>query len=124
MSGEIVKRSFGNLHKNRVKLTDSQVVLHWLNNQSKPLKQWLRNRITEICRFTTPDEWMYVSSNNMIADIATRRVLDLETCSQDSIWISGFNWMRDDVSKLDHIMKSLLKIRRSKHKRRIHLKRI
>ena len=32
-TGHIVKISFGNLHKRCVKLTDSQVVLHWLNNK-------------------------------------------------------------------------------------------
>ena len=38
-AGETVKRVFQDNHKGSVKLSDSQVTLHWINNQKKPLKQ-------------------------------------------------------------------------------------
>ena len=46
-TGEIMKRSLGaNLMKS-IKLTDSQVTMHWLNNEDLPLKLWVRNS----CRY-------------------------------------------------------------------------
>ena len=47
-TGETVKRAFQYNHKGSVKLSDSQVTLHWINNQKKPLKQWVRNMVVEI----------------------------------------------------------------------------
>ena len=61
-TGEIVRRSFGELHVKCTKLTDSQVTLHWINNQELPLKQWPRNRVVDILRFTQADQWKYVKS--------------------------------------------------------------
>ena len=70
-TGEVVKRSFQSNHKKKVKLTDSQVTLHWICNPDKPVKQWVRNRVVEINRFTEPSEWMFVQSQGMIADLGT-----------------------------------------------------
>ena len=53
---ETVKRAFQDNHKGSVKLSDSQVTLYWINNEKKPLKQWVRNRVVEINRFT--QDWM------------------------------------------------------------------
>ena len=51
-SGEVVRRSFGKYHASHPKLSDREIVLHWLKNDGKPLKQWVRNRVIEIRRFT------------------------------------------------------------------------
>ena len=51
-TGEVARKSFGEFHKGSIKVTDSQVVLYWLHNDDKPLKQWVRNRIVDIPRFT------------------------------------------------------------------------
>jgi len=88
-----VARSFGTLHKRAIKLSDSQIVLHWLSNEEKPLKQWVRNRVIEIRRLTSPEQWFYVTSKDMIADIGTRRGSTIEDVEQNSIWINGFDWM-------------------------------
>ena len=93
-TGEIVRRAFQGNHKERVKLCDSQVTLFWINNQDKPVRQWVRNRVVEINRFTQPSEWMFVNSQDMIADLGTRRVNNLELVNQDSTWINGFSWMK------------------------------
>ena len=45
---ETVKRAFQDNHKESATLSDSQVTLHWINNQKKPLKQWVRNMVVEI----------------------------------------------------------------------------
>ena len=39
-TGHVVKLSFGSYHKKCTKLTDSQVVLRWINNTDGALKQW------------------------------------------------------------------------------------
>ena len=51
-AGEVVRRSFKQYHKNAIKFTDSQISLHWITNEEKPLK-WAQNRVIEILRFTT-----------------------------------------------------------------------
>ena len=70
-TGEIAKRAFQDNHEGSVKLSDSEVTFHWINNQKKPVKQWVRNRVVEIHRFTQSKDWMFVRSEDMIADIGT-----------------------------------------------------
>ena len=95
-TGEIVKRTFQKNHKERVKLCYSKVTLFWINNQDKPVKQWVWNRVERTIRFTQPSEWMFVHSQNMIVDLGTRRVNKLELVNQNSTWINGFSWMKKD----------------------------
>ena len=92
-SGEIVRRAFREYHKSHVKLSDSQIVLFWIQNSDKPLNQWVRNRVIDIKRFTSADDWYYVDSDNMIADIGTRKEATLKDVGPDSTWVNGFPWM-------------------------------
>ena len=56
-------------HKS-LKFTDSQIVLHLISNDERPLKKWVRNKVIEIKRIAKVEEWYYVdSAANMIADI-------------------------------------------------------
>ena len=98
-TGEIVKRSFGELHVKCTKLTDSQVTLHWINNQELPLKQWPRNRVVEILRFTQANQWKYVKSADMPADLGTRKGATLKDVDMDSSWQNGFDWMKLNESE-------------------------
>ena len=98
-ASEVVRRSLGDLHKSSIKLSDSQVVLHWIGNDQKPLKQWVRDRVIEIRRFSHPSDWYYVSSKNMIADLGTRRGCSIEDISMHSDWINGYDWMSKDRSE-------------------------
>ena len=61
-TGHVVKLSFGSYHKNCIKLTDSQVVLHWINNTESVWKQWVRNRVIEINRLADKSLWRYVKA--------------------------------------------------------------
>ena len=92
-TGEVVRRSFGSLHKSSIKFTDSQIALHWISNDEKPLKLWVRNRVVEINRFQTKKDWFYIQTNNMIADLGTRSGATIADVSKDSKWINGMNWM-------------------------------
>ena len=98
-TGEVVKRSLGKYHQNSKKLTDSQIALHWISNSDKPLKQWVRNRVIEIRRFTIPEQWKYVQSKDMIADLGTRKGVKTEQVDQESVWKNGFEWMKLDSSQ-------------------------
>ena len=98
-TGEVVKRSFGKFHKNALKLTDSEVTLHWINNQDLPLKQWVRNRVVEILRFTDQTQWKYIATSEMPADIGTRRGASLQDISDHSTWYQGYKWMTLDSSR-------------------------
>ncbi|XP_057310088.1 uncharacterized protein LOC130648085 [Hydractinia symbiolongicarpus] len=98
-TGEVVKRSFQQLHKKHYKFTDSQITLYWIHSDQKPFKQWVKNRVIEIRRFTQPQDWKFVQSENMIADIGTRKGAKIKDVDQNSIWINGLDWMKSDESQ-------------------------
>ena len=60
-TGEIVRRALQENHKGKMKRTVNQVVLHWLSNHEKAVKQRVRNRVIEILRFTDSSEWFFIS---------------------------------------------------------------
>ena len=93
-TGHVVKLSFGSYHKSCIKLTDSQVVLRWINNTEGALKQWVRNRVIEINRLADKSLWRYVQSRSIIADLGTKRGARIEDIKDDSVWINGYEWMR------------------------------
>ncbi|XP_066916884.1 uncharacterized protein [Clytia hemisphaerica] len=93
-TGEVVRRSFNKYHKNAIKLTDNQASLFWITNDEKPLDQWVRNRVIEILRFTTANQWYYIQSDNNLADIGTRRGASIKDVDADSAWINGHPWLQ------------------------------
>ena len=97
-TGEVVKRALRKHHSHGLKLTDSQIVLHWISNEERQLKQWVRNRVIEVKRFTEIKDWYHIDTKNMIADIATRKGSSLDTVSERSQWINGYDWMKLDVN--------------------------
>ena len=111
-TGEIVGTALQENQIGKMKLKYSQVLLHWLRNHEKTVKQWVRNRVIEILRFTDSSEWLFISSQNMIADLETRRVDDLRLFHQNLSLISGFDWMRKGNKEFP--MKSLDQIRLSR----------
>ena len=98
-SGEIVKRSLKKWHQSSIKFTDSQIVLHWLDNDEKPLKTCVRNRVNEINRFTSNYQWFYVKTSEMIADLGTRKDATIQDVSDNSKWINGYEWMKLNLSE-------------------------
>ena len=97
-TGEVVRRALSKHHKHSIKLTDSKILLCWINNPDIPLKSWTRNRAMEILRFTEPDSWLLVKSGDMIADLGTRRGASIEDVLPDSAWDVGYPWMTKDVA--------------------------
>ena len=98
-TGEIVKKSLGSKHKSSIKLTDSQVSMHWLNNEDLPLKQWVHNKVVDTLRFSTKDQWHYVKGEDMPADIGTRKGATVNDVSEGSAWLEGFPWMKRSMNE-------------------------
>ena len=94
-TGHVVRLSLGKMHKKAWKLTDSQVVLHWLNCTKSALKMWVRNRVVEISRLTDRKDWYYIASKDMIADLGTRKGAKIEDVGPNSSWIQGYPWMHE-----------------------------
>ena len=97
-TGEVVRRSLGKFHRNALKLTDSQIVIHWISHKELRLKQWVRSRVVEILRFTKTSSWRYIHSSDMIADIGTRRGAKVADALLGSVWIEGYCWMSEEMS--------------------------
>ena len=95
-TGFIVKKAFGDHHQDSLKLTDSQVALHWIGCPRTKLKTWVRNRSIECNRLSNIEDWRYVESKNNIADLGTRKGAKLADVGPESDWINGFEWMRGD----------------------------
>ena len=108
-TGEVVRRALQKHHKSVVKLTDNQIVLHWLHNQDIPLKQWPRDRVVEILRWTSETVWFYVKSSDMIADLGTRSGVTLRDVDPNSVWNLGFPWMSLPTSEFP--MKSCAEVK-------------
>ena len=81
-----------------INFTDSQITLYWISNDKLNLKQWTRNRVSEIHRFTNINKWKYIKSADMIADLGTRRCVSIDEINQNSHWIQGYPWMKQDES--------------------------
>ena len=84
-TGETVRRAFQDNLKENVKFNDNQVTLYWKNNQEKPLKKWVRNRVVEINRLTKLKDRMFLRSEDMIPNIDTIHVSDLDIVGKDSV---------------------------------------
>ena len=97
-TGHIVSSALKKYLKNRVKLTDSQIVMYWINNSQLQLKQWVRNRVIEIHRLTKRENWFYVESKNMTADLGTRKGAKISDVSENSRWVNGEDWAKCEIT--------------------------
>ena len=104
-TGRTVKQAFGDRHKSCIKFTDSQITLYWICNPNLDLMKWTRNRVIQILRFTNRSQWFYVKSENMVADIGTRRCSSIDTINQQSDWINGYDWMKLPSSEFPSLSK-------------------
>ena len=98
-TGHVVKTALGDRHLRAWKLTDSQVTMHWIHCFRSRLKMFVRNLVINIHRLSLLEDWRYIDSDNMLADLGTRRGVTLTDVGPDSSWINGFGWMHLDPSK-------------------------
>ena len=98
-----------------MKVGDIQIVLHWIYNHHKALKQWVRTRVIKIGRFTERSQWYYIESKRLIADLGTRKGAKLSDVDANSAWINGYEWMRKDESTFPLLSISDLKLSASEN---------
>ncbi len=75
--------------------TDSENVYYWVRNQSRELKPFVANRIGEIQRTTSPEQWHHVPGTINPADIPTRG-LSAADLGESTFWIEGPPFLRDN----------------------------
>ena len=71
-AGHLVHRALGERHGERIRVTDSEITLHWVNSWDKPLKQFVRGSVIDTLRFSKPEEWSWVPSAENPCDLGTR----------------------------------------------------
>ena len=96
-TGNVVRRALKDKHTGWTKITDSQIVLHWISNDDITLKPFTRNRVIEVQRFTNSNDWVYINTKRMMADIGTRKGAKLEDVNAESKWINGEDWMQEEI---------------------------
>ena len=76
-------------------LTDSRVVLGYINNEVKRFHVYVANRVQQIRNLTDPNAWFYVDTNNNPADKAPRG-LTAKQLVEGCLWLTGqeFLWRR------------------------------
>ena len=86
---QALKSRYPNL---KVKLwSDSEIVLHWLSS-SKPLKQFVANRIKEIKGMFPIPYWNHCPTANTPADFLTRGI-SAEQLQSSSLWKHSPQWL-------------------------------
>ena len=77
--------------------SDSEVILHYIRNESKRFHTFVANRIAEIRTASESDEWRYVPSNMNPADIGSRGTSAAELLKQTE-WLSGPAFLRQPAA--------------------------
>ena len=82
-----------NLNASKVKfVTDSTIVLHWINQDSRPLQTFVRNAVIEVRRLSEQSDWFHIPGELNVADIGTRKIA-VDEVGVDSAWQNGTDWM-------------------------------
>ena len=112
----VARLNLGEVWQKTTFVTDSQITLYWINSDQRPLNTLVRNAVVEIRRFSRPDQWFHVSSENNVADIGTRPLKNIADVGLDSIWQNGKEWMYLEDTEMP--IKSLAQIKLSEEERR------
>ena len=95
----VVRRSLGDRHIRTIFVTDSTIVLYWLNQDSRPLQTSVRNSVIEIRRLTDLKNWYHIDSKNNLADIGTRQAV-ISDLAAGTDWQEGNWWMKLPFSRM------------------------
>ena len=77
--------------------TDSENVWYWVRNQSRVFKPFVANRIGEIQRMSSPEQWRHVPGTVNPADLPTRGLSAMALAESD-VWMEGPVFLKDDES--------------------------
>ena len=77
-----------------VYVTDSKVVLDYLNNEARPFDVFVANRVQQIRDETSPEQWRYVKSKENPAGEAFRGLTTREFLDNER-WLSGPSFLQN-----------------------------
>ena len=77
--------------------SDSKTVLYWIKGREKVWKQFVENRLIEIRKGTSPDQWRHVKGVENPADICSRGIPSTQLNSS-KLWREGPYWLKKDIS--------------------------
>lgn len=78
--------------------TDSTIVLGWLNAQSRCLKVYVANRVSQILENTNASQWSYVYTADNPADIISRGI-NIKEIVQAELWWKGPTWLSTEETE-------------------------
>ncbi|KAJ8980224.1 hypothetical protein NQ317_010542 [Molorchus minor] len=73
-------------------LSDSTVVLHWINNSPHKWKVFVANRVAKIQSIVPSTNWFHIDSENNIADCLSRGLTPSRLVHHPT-WVSGPPWL-------------------------------
>lgn len=68
--------------------TDSTSVLKYIRNETSRFKVFVSNRVSQILKVSSPEQWRYVDTASNPADMASRGV-KVDVFIQNTTWVSG-----------------------------------
>lgn len=77
--------------------TDSENVWYWVRNQSREFKPFVANRIGEIQRTSSSEQWRHVPGTLNPADLPTRG-LSAMALAESEVWMEGPAFLKNDES--------------------------
>ena len=89
----IVKQNIGSSFSKIYYVTDSTIVLSWLNRDQRPLHTLVRNAVIEVRRLSEVSDWFHIESAYNLADLGTRNC-EIEELNSTSAWQIGHAWMK------------------------------
>ena len=110
------KSNFGDQLDSNFLVTDSTIVLYWINQDQRPLHVAIRNGVIEIRRFSFPSQWFHIDTDLNIADLGTRTA-SVADITRGSEWQSGKRWMSETKEEMP--LKTLEDINLTSEERRI-----
>ena len=97
--GHSVKHSLQSQITEVVYVTDSTIVLHWINHDERPLETAVRNSVIEIRRLSDLRQWFHIDGALNIADLGTRHA-EVSEIVLTSEWQNGKTWMCLPLSEM------------------------
>ncbi|GBM05479.1 hypothetical protein AVEN_94768-1 [Araneus ventricosus] len=72
--------------------TDSQITLFWIKGTANKFKPFIKNRIEEIVKLTSPEDWYFCPGKSNSSDLASRGTSVFEL-RDNPVWFQGPEWL-------------------------------
>ena len=84
--------------------TGSKIVLFWIQGHDKEWRQFVVNRVREICQLTSVKSWRHCPGKDNPADLPSRGA-DLDTLTNDPLWLNEPTWLGDILWKVTRLLR-------------------